>query len=294
MTSPPNPYSFLPHQHQFQEPRRKRPQKPDFCSGRKTRRRKGAAYDRPFSQRNAPRAAGHARTGPAGGGGCVCDGGAHCGGARPRAPFAVPAPGPALPRGLPILQAGRVPARIDAWLAAGRQARPRPGRGRLDGAGGVEGGCLGSRAAGQPAPPAGIRAGCLRPRQNRRGRCRRPPPGITPRPGLPAFPSGRAGLPSCRAAQPGRGAFGLSQFLRPGRPGLPPAAASPAGAGLDAAGRAERPSSRTHGRARARADEEGWLGEIEGLDLTLAFLRDKRKRLERTTTSLGMPVRKQH
>jgi site-specific recombinase XerD len=45
---------------------------------------------------------------------------------------------------------------------------------------------------------------------------------------------------------------------------------------------------------RARADSEGWLGEIEGLDLTLAFLRDKRKRLERTTTSLGMPVRKQH
>jgi len=42
---------------------------------------------------------------------------------------------------------------------------------------------------------------------------------------------------------------------------------------------------------RARADSEGWLGEIEGLDLTLAFLRDKRKRLERTTTSLGMPVR---
>jgi hypothetical protein len=33
---------------------------------------------------------------------------------------------------------------------------------------------------------------------------------------------------------------------------------------------------------------------MEGLDLTLAFLRDKRKRLERTTTSLGMPVRKQH
>jgi hypothetical protein len=45
---------------------------------------------------------------------------------------------------------------------------------------------------------------------------------------------------------------------------------------------------------RARADSEGWLGEIEGLDLTLAFLRDKRKRLERTTTSLGTPVRKQH
>jgi hypothetical protein len=46
---------------------------------------------------------------------------------------------------------------------------------------------------------------------------------------------------------------------------------------------------------RARAGSEGWLGEIEGLDLTLTFLRDKRKRLERTTTtSLGMPVRKEH
>jgi restriction system protein len=55
-----------------------------------------------------------------------------------------------------------VPARIDAWLRAGCQARPRAGRpGGLDGAGGVEGGCLRSRAAGQRAPPAGIRAGCL-------------------------------------------------------------------------------------------------------------------------------------
>jgi hypothetical protein len=52
---------------------------------------------------------------------------------RPRAPFAVPAPGPALPRGRPILHAGRAPARIDAWLRAGRQARPRPGGGDLTG-----------------------------------------------------------------------------------------------------------------------------------------------------------------
>ena len=36
---------------------------------------------------------------------------------------------------------------------------------------------------------------------------------------------------------------------------------------------------------RARAEAERWLGEIEGIDLTLAFLRDKRReahRLSRT------------
>jgi hypothetical protein len=43
---------------------------------------------------------------------------------------------------------------------------------------------------------------------------------------------------------------------------------------------------------KARADAEGWLGEIEGIDLTLAFLRDKRTQAERTrarsTVALGM------
>ena len=29
---------------------------------------------------------------------------------------------------------------------------------------------------------------------------------------------------------------------------------------------------------RSRADHEGWLGEVEGLDLTLTFLRQKRER----------------
>jgi hypothetical protein len=151
----------------------KRPPKPDFCSGRKTGRREGAAYDRSSGQHNALRAAGRARTGPPGGGGC--DGGAHRRGARPRAPFAVPARRPALMRGRPLL-AGRVPARIDPWLGAGCQARPRSVPGGLDGAGGVEAGCLRSRAAGQPAPPAGIRAGCHCPRQ-RRGRARGHRPG---------------------------------------------------------------------------------------------------------------------
>ena len=32
---------------------------------------------------------------------------------------------------------------------------------------------------------------------------------------------------------------------------------------------------------RARAEREDWLGEIEGIDLTLGFLRQKRERTER-------------
>jgi hypothetical protein len=45
---------------------------------------------------------------------------------------------------------------------------------------------------------------------------------------------------------------------------------------------------------RARAEAEGWLGEIEGIDLTLAFPRDKRAQTERTqalsTVLLGLPA----
>ena len=44
---------------------------------------------------------------------------------------------------------------------------------------------------------------------------------------------------------------------------------------------------------RTRAGHEGWLGEIEGIDLTLTFLRQKRdqtRRLARIApTDLGMP-----
>ena len=44
---------------------------------------------------------------------------------------------------------------------------------------------------------------------------------------------------------------------------------------------------------RSRAGHEGWLGEIEGIDLTLTFLRQKRdqtRRLARIApTDLGMP-----
>ena len=32
---------------------------------------------------------------------------------------------------------------------------------------------------------------------------------------------------------------------------------------------------------RARAEHEGWLGEVEGIDLTLAFLRQKRAETQR-------------
>lgn len=45
---------------------------------------------------------------------------------------------------------------------------------------------------------------------------------------------------------------------------------------------------------RARAAREAWLGEVEGIDLTLTFLRQKReetKRLARVApVELGIPV----
>jgi hypothetical protein len=44
---------------------------------------------------------------------------------------------------------------------------------------------------------------------------------------------------------------------------------------------------------RSRADHEGWLGEAEGLDLTLTFLRQKREQTQRLTRiapiDLGIP-----
>ena len=45
---------------------------------------------------------------------------------------------------------------------------------------------------------------------------------------------------------------------------------------------------------RERAQQEGWLGEIDGLDLTLSLLRQKRDQTRRTlrptSTDLGMPA----
>ena len=43
---------------------------------------------------------------------------------------------------------------------------------------------------------------------------------------------------------------------------------------------------------RSRAEQEGWLGEIDGLDLTPNLLRQKRdetRRMLRRSTDLGMP-----
>ncbi|GGK28234.1 hypothetical protein GCM10011583_70280 [Streptomyces camponoticapitis] len=44
---------------------------------------------------------------------------------------------------------------------------------------------------------------------------------------------------------------------------------------------------------RARAESEGWIGEIEGIDLTLTFLRTKReesqRRAQRPAVDLGIP-----
>lgn len=45
---------------------------------------------------------------------------------------------------------------------------------------------------------------------------------------------------------------------------------------------------------RARAEAEGWLGELEGIDLTLTFLRDKREQAQRLArnapVNLGLPI----
>jgi hypothetical protein len=45
---------------------------------------------------------------------------------------------------------------------------------------------------------------------------------------------------------------------------------------------------------RARAENEAWLGEVEGIDLTLTFLRQKREETQRLASiapvDLGMPV----
>ncbi|MGW6287736.1 recombinase [Streptomyces sp. NPDC055107] len=47
---------------------------------------------------------------------------------------------------------------------------------------------------------------------------------------------------------------------------------------------------------RARAEAEGWIGEIEGIDLTLTFLRSRRdetqRRAQRPPVDLGIPARR--
>jgi hypothetical protein len=45
---------------------------------------------------------------------------------------------------------------------------------------------------------------------------------------------------------------------------------------------------------RTRAEVENWAGEIEGIDMTLTFLRAKRddtqRRLQRPAVNLGIPI----
>ena len=226
---------FLPLQYLFPGSRvKKGPQNPIYVvSAESGGTRDQPCRDRSFKRSNALPAAGRALTGLPGRGRWR-DGGAHLLGARHRAPV-VPARRAALGEGRSLL-AGRAPARIDAWLGADCQACPGPGG--LDGAGGVEAGCLRSRAAGQRAPPAGIRAGRRHPRQ-RRGRARghRPgPPRARPcRPSPPAGP-GRPPAPAPPRSPP------AGPFLFPR---LPAAAAGwrrppPARPGPDLTRRAER------------------------------------------------------
>jgi hypothetical protein len=44
---------------------------------------------------------------------------------------------------------------------------------------------------------------------------------------------------------------------------------------------------------RGRAEHEGWVGEVEGIDLTLTFLRQKREQTQRLAriapVDLGIP-----
>ena len=161
------------------------------------------------------------------------DGGAHLA-VRATVPPSRYPPGGRPSAGPPLL-AGRAPARTGPWLGAGCQARPRAKPGGLDAAGGVEAGCLRSRAAGQPAPPAGIRAGRLHPRQ-RRGRARghRPgPPRTRPcRPSPPAGPGRPPALAPPRSST--AGPFLFPRVPGPAAPGsgLPP----PAGRGPDLTG----------------------------------------------------------
>jgi len=43
-------------------------------------------------------------------------------------------------------------------------------------------------------------------------------------------------------------------------------------------------------RPAQQSREESWLGEIEGIDLTLEFLRDKRRQAQREATFVGTPT----
>ena len=92
----------------------------------------------------------------------------------------------------------------------------------------------------QASPPRRPATGPAAAAPGNGGARRRSPPGTTPRPALPAFPSGRAG-PRRRTAPPRSAPAGpcpLLPFSRAGRPGQRPA--GPARRGPDLTGRAER------------------------------------------------------
>jgi hypothetical protein len=132
MTSSLDPYRgvSVPLAPDFGEHGEKRPRKPDFCSGWKTGRREGVAYDRSFSQHNAPRPAGRARIGrrPASGAGTTA--------ARTVAVRATVPPSRYPPGGPP--SCGAVPSWRGGYRPApargcGPGAAPAPGRAGLTG-----------------------------------------------------------------------------------------------------------------------------------------------------------------
>ena len=150
-----------------------------------------------------------------------------------------PAIGPSL--GRPLIRLGASTGTCRRGSSPGaREGCPRAGPGRLDGTAGVAGGCLRSRAGGQRAPSLSGRPGSAAGHR----------PGLRARPCRPSPPAGRGcrQYPSRTRVAPQHGPrSGLASSPAPwgGNPGR----VTGAGAGLDTAGGAERPSSRTHGRA---------------------------------------------
>jgi len=178
MTSPPDPLQprFPAPPATVSRERVKRPPKPNFCSGWKTKRREGTACDRSFSQHYAPRAAG-------------------------RAPLAVPARRSALVQGHPPWRGRYRPASTHG-CGPGVKPAPAPSRTDLTGRAEWRVDACGSRAAGQPAPPAGIRAASPRQRRGRAVGHRPGPPRARPA-GLP-FRQGRAARHVAVSAAAGR------------------------------------------------------------------------------------------
>jgi hypothetical protein len=168
------------------------PEKPDFCNGWKTR----GGRERPMTDPSVSITRAQLTCPYRLPGGRAYDGGAPS--------RYSPVPGP---RSVPSPPGGAVTSSH---------------RGGLDTAAGVGAGCLRSRAAGQPAPPAGIRVGCLQPRQ-RCGRARGHRPG--PPRARPCRPSLRQGRAACQP-QPRRRARlrGLTSF--PSGKGRAPRAAA--------------------------------------------------------------------